>query len=110
MIRARVRDGAHVMKHQLGKFMAADGLTKATTEALNVLVAFLHSNRMGAEGVEQQLLEPKVEEKLQRAFHAGKIHPHNVHENFIDALAQACHKEVTGQKVFPVYFNGQLPF
>ena len=110
LIRGRVRDGAIIMKHQLGKYMAADGLTKGTTEALTILQKFLHSNRLGTHGVETTKLDDKVATKLNQAYLAGKIHPNNLSIEFIDKVAMMTHLEMVGLAGVSQYTNYQFPF
>ena len=109
LIRQRVRDGAVVMKHQLGQFMAADGMTKATNEALKPLLEFLETNRLGAEGVDMPKIAKKVESRLARAFTAGKIMPHSLDPIFIERLADAAHLEIINPEKNSKYFlDGQI--
>ena len=109
LIRARVRDGSVVMKHQLGEFIPADGLTKGTNQAQKALVDFLHSNRLGAEGVEVVKLDEKVENRLQAAYAAKKLHPNNLTTGFLEKLADAVHlKLVYPNKTSCFYADGQI--
>ena len=98
------------MKHQLGKYMAADGLTKGTTEALTILQKFLHSNRLGTHGVETTKLDDKVATKLNQAYLAGRIHPNNISIEFIDKVAMMTHLEMVGLAGVSQYTNYQFPF
>ncbi len=95
-IRSRVRDGLTRLKHQLGEYMAADGLTKATTVANKVLRNFLDTNILGAKGVDMVRIEREVSAKLVQAFAVGKIHPNNVSGEFVDHLAQAINCKIVG--------------
>jgi hypothetical protein len=94
LIRNRVRDGSIKMFHQLGDYMAADGLTKATTVAKKALVDFLHSNQLGVKGVEMSKIQLGLERKLNKAYQLGTIHPNNLSVGFIDKLAQFVNAEV----------------
>jgi hypothetical protein len=96
LVRQRVRDGLFEMKHQLGQFNAADGLTKATTVANDVLMQFLKSNRLGAKGVEMSKIEAAVSAKLTYAFERGKIHPNNLNETVINNIANAVNAQING--------------
>ena len=96
LIRARVRDGNYEMVHQLGEHMAADGLTKSTTVANNVLLNFLNSNLLGAEGVDMVKISQGVKSKLAHAFATKKIHPNNLNHEFVNRLAQAVNCCVRG--------------
>ena len=98
LIRSRVRDGYYELVHQLGEFMAADGLTKNTTVANKVLMNFLLTNLLGAEGVDMVKITQGVKAKLAHAFAAHKIHPNNVQPEFIDKLAQAVNCDIRGVK------------
>jgi hypothetical protein len=99
MIRSRVRDGAILMKHQLGEFMAADGLTKATTVSMKALILFLQTNRLGTHGVGMSKMEREVEKKLQKAFATKVIHPNNLTFEYIDHLALAVNAEMNNRPI-----------
>jgi hypothetical protein len=96
LIRARVRDGAVVMKHQLGDYMAADGLTKGTVVAQKALTQFLHTNLLGTKGVEMSKIELGVRRKLDSAYAARVIHPNNVSPEYLEKLAQHVNSEFVG--------------
>ncbi|MAD43559.1 MAG: hypothetical protein CMH98_01015, partial [Oceanospirillaceae bacterium] len=105
LIRQRVRDGSVKMKHQLGQYMAADGMTKATNEALKPLLEFLNTNRLGAEGVDMPKVAKKVESRLARAFTAGKISRNNLTPTFLENLADAAHLEILDPRNCPNFYN-----
>jgi hypothetical protein len=96
LIRARVRDGYTQLRHQLGQFMAADGLTKNTTVANKVLWEFLMTNRLGDKGVDMVKVKEGVNAKLTAAFAAKALHPHNVAPELIDKLAQCVNHALSG--------------
>jgi hypothetical protein len=98
LIRGRVRDGSTTLLHQMGEYMAADGMTKGTTVAQKVLVNFLNTNLLGAKGVEMSIIEEGVSKKLQRAFTLRKIHPNNVSARYLENLADAVNAEIVGAK------------
>ena len=107
LIRQRVRDGAIKMKHQLGQFMAADGMTKNTTEALQPLLEFLRTNRLGAEGVDMPKIAKKVESRLAKAFVAGKISLNCLNSNFLDNLADAAHLEILNPNSYSGFYQDE---
>ncbi len=98
-IRSRVRDGLTRLQHQLGEYMAADGMTKATTVANKVLVNFLETNLLGAKGVEMVRIEKGVKSKLAHAFATGKIHPNNINDDFLNKLAQGVNASLVGGRI-----------
>ena len=77
--------------------MAADGMTKVSTQALKALMDFLHSNRLGDHGVDMVKIEKNVAGKIQKALAAKKIHPHNISTGWLDDLANAANLELTGK-------------
>jgi hypothetical protein len=110
MIRERVRDGNNTLVHQLGEFMAADGMTKSTTVANKVLMNFLHTNRLGTHGVEMPQIEAGVKKRLNRAYAAKNIHPNNISAPYLENLARSVHVGFTGdpgsvQYDYPTHFS-----
>ena len=112
LIRQRVRDGMVIMKHQLGEYMAADGLTKATTVAQKVLLDFLFTNRLGTRGVEISKIEDGVRKRLEKGFMCKTLHPNNISSELLERIAQTVNAEVqgTGKSIGMFYENGQYTF
>jgi hypothetical protein len=101
LIRARVRDGAIQMKHQLGEFMAADGLTKGTVVAQKALIHFLQTNLLGTKGVEMSKIELGITRRLNKAYAAKTLHPNNVSMEYVDKIAQYVNAEIVGNSPLP---------
>jgi hypothetical protein len=96
LIRGRTRDGMLQMRHQLGEFMAADGMTKASNVAQSVLLKFLGDNMLGNTGVEMSKVKKGVQAKLQKAYACGKMCERNLTPKYLDNLAGAVNCEING--------------
>ena len=94
LIRQRVRDGLHNLRHQFGQFQAADGLTKFTNEAVQPLMQFLKDNQLGSSGVNAEELDTHVEKRIQHNLHNNKVHPKNINTYYIKAISHACVAEI----------------
>jgi hypothetical protein len=111
LIRQRTRDGLVNMKHQLGEYMAADGLTKATTVAQKVLLDFMSTGRLGTKGVNISKIEDGVRKRLEKAFACKTIHPNNLSFALLDKMANTVNAEITGGKSNGMFYeNGQVTF
>jgi hypothetical protein len=111
LIRQRSRDGTWNMKHQLGEYMAADGLTKATTVAQKVLIDLMTTNRLGTKGVNISKIEDGVRKRLQQAFTAKRLHPNNVSAALLDKFACTVNAEIVGGKSNGRFYeNGMYAF
>ena len=111
LIRARVRDGNYKLIHQLGEYMAADGLTKNTNVALKVLLDFLHTNRLGDKGVGMSKIKKGVDSKIQQAFLVGKVTPENITAEYVDQIARVVNMDITGvpEKNSSIWFGKYFP-
>ncbi|MAD43610.1 MAG: hypothetical protein CMH98_01275, partial [Oceanospirillaceae bacterium] len=96
LIRGHVKDGNFLLKHQLGEYQAADGMTKNTQQALKPLWEYLQTNRLGAQGVGMSKIKKAVDAKLQKAYAAGKITTNTLSFTYLDNLARSANMEITG--------------
>jgi hypothetical protein len=103
MIRQRARDGLVVMKHQLGEYMAADGLTKATVQSQKALWQLIQDNRLGTKGVEVSKIEDGVRKRLEKGFLCKTLHPNNISAPLLEKMAQTVNAMLVGGKS-----NGQF--
>ena len=95
------------MKHQLGEFQAADGLTKYTTVANQILINFLNDNLLGTKGVEMTKLQRKVEKHLQSALNAKTIHMNNISAPLLECWADAYHAKMVGARSTGHFYKNQ---
>jgi hypothetical protein len=86
------------MKHQLGEYMAADGLTKATTQSQKALMQLLTDNRLGTKGVEISKIEDGVRKRLEKGFLTNAYHPNNVSSKLIHNIAATVNAMIVGGK------------
>jgi hypothetical protein len=98
LIRQRARDGLVLMKHQLGEYMAADGLTKATTQSQKALMQLLTDNRLGTKGVEISKIEDGVRKRLEKGFLTNAYHPNNISSQLIHNIAATVNTMIVGGK------------
>jgi hypothetical protein len=98
LIRQRCRDGLVLMKHQLGEYMAADGLTKATTQSQKALMQFLRDNRLGTKGVEISKIEDGVRKRLEKGFLCKTLHPNNISHGLLNNIANTVNAMIVGGK------------
>ena len=108
LVRGRVRDGNMTLTHQLGEYMAADGLTKATTAAQAALRNFLADNLLGEKGVEMSKIQRAVEKKLESAYAAKKMSLANLSAPYLEKLAQAANAESQGLTKMGKFFVNRL--
>jgi spore germination cell wall hydrolase CwlJ-like protein len=96
------------LTHQLGEYMAADGLTKATTAAQAALRNFLADNLLGEKGVEMSKIQRAVEKKLESAYAAKKMSLANLSAPYLEKLAQAANAESQGLTKMGKFFVNRL--
>jgi hypothetical protein len=111
LIRQRARDGLIRMKHQLGEYMAADGLTKATTQSQKALTQFIKDNRLGTKGVEISKIEDGVRKRLEKGFLARTLHPNNLSPALLNNIANTVNAILVGGKSNGRFYeNGNWSF
>jgi hypothetical protein len=111
MIRQRARDGLVVMKHQLGEYMAADGLTKATVQSQKALWQLIQDNRLGTKGVEISKIEDGVRKRLEKGFLARTLHPNNLSPALLNNIANTVNAILVGGKSNGRFYeNGNWSF
>jgi len=99
------------MKHQLGEYMAADGLTKATTQSQKALMQFIKDNRLGTKGVEISKIEDGVRKRLEKGFLARTLHPNNLSPALLNNIAKTVNAMIVGGKSNGRFYeNGNWSF